>query len=338
LLALGCSGDGAGSPDASPGAATTVVQLPLEAGDTRLLQARGNLIENITLSGQKTTVVELEKNVRILQLALSPDASQIAFVVELPAHTDENGQLDFGADLYVSNFDGSGLRLLAPHESVGDYFEAPAWLDGSTLLVGWRGFDAKGSTNRIERVDVADGTREVLLQDAAMGALSPDRHAIAYGSIDPQTRIQRLVIEDLTSNDKARVLVDESDGLALFSAVAFSPDGAQVAFAAVDLLQTAAPPPRPPAAAARGGFQAAPGISLHPFAQDIWVVHPTGAGGLRRLAEVAENMPSLSWSGDGANLYVFGPGFLWRLDPATGFAEQLRDSGGPGAIVWLDGR
>jgi hypothetical protein len=337
LLLLSACGRGDPQPPAStPDAGITPeVNAPLEAGDARFLLARRNVIENVTLSGQGSGIVTLEDNRRIFDLSLSPNRAQIAFVVERPAYTNQDGVLDFGADLYVSGLDGGNLRLLLAHEAVGSYFEAPAWLDDATLLVGWRGFDPSGSTSRIERVEVATGARQVVLDDAAMGALSPDRRTIVYTAIDPQTRVQRLVLEDVTAGDSPRVLVDENDGLALFSAVAFSPDGSRLVFAAVDLGTTAPPPmpPRPPAAP-DAPLQAP---VTHPFAQDVWLVDPADGTGLHRIADIAENMPSVSWSGDGSSLYVLGPGFLWRLDPATGAAEMLRQSGEPGAIVWLEG-
>jgi Tol biopolymer transport system component len=144
------------------------------------------------------------------------------------------------------------------------------------------------------------------------------------------------VAEDVAASDSPSVLVDEDDGLALFSAVAFSPDGSQLAFAAVD-LGTAPPPPMPPAPSGWRDSSVAAGVAGHPFAQDVWLVNPSDGAGLRRVADIAENMPSVSWSGDGSGLYVLGPGFLWRLDPATGAAEMLRQSGERGAIVWLEG-
>jgi hypothetical protein len=174
-----------------------------------------------------------------------------------------------------------------------------------------------------------------VLQDAAMGTLSPDRHSIVYTAIDPTTRVQRLVMEDIADSDSPRVLVDENDGLALFSAVAFSPDATRLAFAAVDLTGGVPPPepPDPPGADRGEALRAA----THPFAQDVWLINPADATGLHRIADIAENMPSISWSGDGSSLYVLGPGFLWRLDPATGAAEQLRQSNDRGAIIWLEG-
>jgi hypothetical protein len=97
--------------------------------------------------------------------------------------------------------------------------------------------------------------------------------------------------------------------------------------------------PRPltpaPGSSSTGGLKSY-ASSLHPFAQDVWVVNSDG-GGLLRLAEIAENMPSLTWSGDGATIYVLGPVATWRIAVASGAAEEI----GPGIalaqIVWIGG-
>ncbi len=337
VLLSGCGRSEPRPPGSNPDATQVAVATkPLQPGDTRFLLARRNAIEDITLSGQAAGLVTLEDNVNILEVALSADGQHLAFVVELPAYTNEQGQIDFGADLYVSDIDGSNLRRLVEHDSVGAYYEAPSWLDNSTILIGWRGFDESGGTNRIERIDVATGAREVVLQDAAMGGLSPDRRSIVYTTIDPKTRVQRLVIEDIATNDTPRVLVDEYAGLALFSAVTFSPDGSELAFAAVDLSTTASramPPVRQESLRSFGRTSA----MTHSFAEDVWLIDPSDGTGLHRVADIAENMPSVTWSGDGSSIYVLGPNFLWRLDPATSGAEMLRQSGEPGYIVWLEG-
>jgi Tol biopolymer transport system component len=331
---MACSGKSGAST--SP---TTVTSSPpaatLEPGDVRFLLARRSVIEDITLSGQQAGVVQLDGDVNILDMSLSPDGRQIAFVVELPAYTNDKGELDFGADLYVSDIDGANIRKVAEHAHVGDYFEAPAWLDDTTLIVGWRGADVSlGSFSRIETVNLKDGAGEVVLSDAAMGNLSPDRKSIVYTAINPETRVQRLVIEDLATDDEPRVLVNEYAGLALFSAVSFSPDETQIAFAAVDFLNSPAPPPMPPPPQDETTHVAT--VTTHPFAQDVWLINTDGTG-LRRLGDIAENMPSVTWSGDGSSIYALGPAFLWRIDPATAEPEKLRESGERGAILWLDG-
>jgi Tol biopolymer transport system component len=335
LLASACKGGNNTPPGTPTVGASPVVTAPLAAGDVRFLLARRNVIENITLSGQQGTVVQLDASVNIYDLAQSPDGKQLAFVVERPAYTNAQGELDFGADLYVSDLDGGNAHLLLEHANVGDYFEAPAWLNESTLIVGWRGADPDtGSSSRIETVDVSTAASQVVLNNAAMGNLTPDRQSIVYTAIDPQTRVQKLELDNLTASDEPRILVDENSGLALFSAVQFSPDGSVLAFAAVDVALTVPPPPPPVQHSVTATHTVA--TMMHPFAQDVWVVNPDGTG-LRRVAEIAENRPSVTWSGDGAHIYALGPNFLWRLDPATNEGEQLRQSGERGSILWLDG-
>jgi hypothetical protein len=327
LLAGACKSSGRTTSSTNPGPSSPVTEATLAPGDVRFLIARQNLIENITLSGQERKLVQLDDKVNIFDLALSPDGTQLAFVVELPASTDDQGKLDFGTDLYVSGADGSNPQVVLKHKNAGDYFQAPAWLNESTLIVGFYGVDPNdGSFSRIESFDRTTGNRELVLDSARMGNLTPDRKAVIYTAIDPDTRVERLEIADLSALQQPRILVDHNSGLGLFSAVVSSPDSSQIAFAAVDLATTSSLPD-------------ANGVHListttHPFAQDVWLVNPDGTG-LHRVAEIAENMPSVTWSGDGSFIYALGPGFLWRLDPVTG--EELQQPGERGSIIWLDG-
>jgi len=319
LLALACSGE-AGAPSGGG---------QLAPGDTRFLIARGSALEEVTLSGQETRLFELQDKSYVLQPSLSPDGRSLAFIVEIPARAGADGKLDFGADLYVSERNGANLRPVLKHGRVGEYLEAPDWIDAKTILVGVRGLDlVKSQTfSRILKIDLASGTQEVLLEDAVMGAVSHDRKSLVYSSIDPRTRVEQLVVSDVKGG-AGRVIVPDTSGLALFSASAFSPDGSQIAFAAVDVRQIAPPPPSPGAPA--------PQTLTHPFAQDVWLVNRDGSG-LKRLGETAENMPALTWSGDGKHVYAIGPGYLWRLDPVSASAEQVRESGERSWIVWLAG-
>jgi Tol biopolymer transport system component len=319
-LALACGG---GAKNESGGE-------PLAPGDTRFLIARGSGIEEVTLSGQEKRLLELQDKSYVLQPSISPDGKRLAFIVELPARTGANGQLDFGADLYVSDRNGVNARAVLLHSRVGEYLESPDWVDDKTVLVGDRGLDPASARtfSRIVKIDLSTGRQEVLLEDAVMGAVSRDRKSLVYSSVDPQTRVEQLTVSDIHGGSP-RIIVPDTSGLALFIATAFSPDGSQIAFAAVDVRQIA-PPPAPP------GAPPAHQTLTHPFAQDVWLVNRDGSG-LKRLGEIAENMPSLTWSGDGSRIYVVGPSYLWRLDPVAATAEQVRQSGDRAWIVWLAG-
>ncbi len=319
LFMLACSGSSDAPADGEP----------LAPGDTRFLIARGGGIGEITLSGQKKQLFTLQDKSYVLQPSISPDGKSLAFIVEVPARPGANGQLDFGADLYVSTRDGANVHPVLLHSRVGEYLDAPDWIDSKQVLVGVRGLDVASSKtfSRILKVDVTSGAQEVFLEDAVMGAVSRDRKSLVYSSVDPKTRAEQLIVSDVKGGS-ARVIVPDTSGLALFLASAFSPDGSQIAFAAVD-VRSVAPPPVPPGASP-------PQSSTHPFAQDIWLVNRDGSG-LKRLGEIAENMPALTWSGDGSKVYAIGPGYLWRLDPSAATAEQVRESGVRSWIVWLAG-
>ncbi len=146
--------------------------------------------------------------------------------------------------------------------------------------------------------------------------------------IDPDSQQESLTVAGIDLKDK-KALVTATSKLALFNSQVFSPDGKQVAFAAVD-LSSIGPGGRLPGPGAGAAFAA------HPFAQDVWIVNTDGTG-LRRLAEIAENMPSLSWSGDGSAIYALGPGAFWKIDPVTGKSEQIAQGIPLGQIVWLSG-
>ncbi|HEU0073707.1 MAG TPA: hypothetical protein VFS30_06820 [Dehalococcoidia bacterium] len=333
----GCGGSRPSPPASKPEVTPAAATASLGLGDVRFLLGRSSIIDSVTLSGQETNLLTLAGNVNVLDLAISVDRRQLAFVVELAAYTNNDGEIDFGADLFVSDAGGGNARRVLKHDNTGDYFEAPAWLNDTTLLFGSRGLDpATGAGfSRIERVDLTSGSREVVLRDAAMGALSPDRSSIVYTAIDPQTRVQHLVIEDIATDDEPRVLVDEDDQLALFSGASFSPDGTQIAFAAVDLSSSSRPQESPATPGARRTHNVAL-ATTHPFAEDVWLVNVDGSD-LRRLGDLAENMPSITWTGDGRHIYALGPAFLWRIDPMTGEAEMIRQSGRRGSIIWLEG-
>lgn len=320
LLALACGGSSKSETDGGP----------LEPGDTRLLIARGSGIEELTLAGQERRLFELQDKSYVLQPSISPDGKRLAFIVELPARTGANGQIDFGADLYVSDRDGANARAVLLHSRVGEYLESPDWIDDKTVLVGDRGLDPASSKtfSRIVKIDLSTGKQEVLLEDAVMGAVSRDRKWLVYSSVEPKTRVEQLTVSDVKGGSP-RIVVPDTSGLALFIGMYFSPNGSQIAFAAVDVRQIA-PPPAPP------GAPPAPETLTHPFAQDVWLVNRDGSD-LKRLGEIAENMPSLTWSGDGSMIYVAGPNYLWRLDPVAATAEQVRQSGERSWIVWLAG-
>ena len=68
--------------------------------------------------------------------------------------------------------------------------------------------------------------------------------------------------------------------------------------------------------------------------EDVWIVNSDGTG-LKRLAEIAENQPSLAWTSDGSTLFAVGATAFWKIDAASGKAQQAGSGVPLGQIIWL---
>ena len=286
-------------------------------------------LTEVVIGAGSRPIIRRDDQSFVLDPAISPDGKRIAFALQVPAKQTREGGLDFGSDIYVASASGKDQRRLAAHRLTAEFLRTPAWLSDTELLYTYRGRDATGAADfHVDRFDLRTGVASRFLDWGVDAVASRDGRHIAYVAVDPRTQEETLTLS--TADLKAsRELVTSASNLGLFSALAFSPDGTRVAFAAVDL-----------AAPIRGGASLLPAASrvfaAHPYAQDVWIVNADGSG-LRRLADIAENMPSLTWSGDGTIVYAQGPGALWKLDAAGSRAEQIGPGVALGQIVWLSG-
>jgi hypothetical protein len=62
----------------------------------------------------------------------------------------------------------------------------------------------------------------------------------------------------------------------------------------------------------------------HPVLQDIWLVKADGTE-LKRLADLAEDRPSLVWEHDGMFLYVMGATGFWKIRVENGQRDLIGD-------------
>jgi Tol biopolymer transport system component len=224
---------------------------------------------------------------------------------------DAAGGVDFGADLYVVDADGSNQKEVLHHARVGEAIRNPVWLSANELLVNVRGRGQGGFPDlRIELLDLTTGVRRRLVNDAVEVALSPDRKKIAYVSVDKDDQREQLTVADLHTA-QIHPLTPDTSPLVFITSIVWSPDGSTVAFASADPTTGAAPD--------SGGTRT---FALHPTLQDLWVVKPDGSD-LHRLAELAESQPSLAWAEDSASIYAVGVGGFWRVDTASGTLELI---------------
>lgn len=310
IVSVTCSGGEDASTTAGGGGAPDRLQI----GSRGLVEYSG---------GKQRVLVSTGEGAYVNGVAISPDDKRLAFVLQQPAKTDAKGGIDFGADLFVSNRDGSERSEIVHHGTNGEFIFAPAWLpDGQSLLYVVRGRDQAGLPDfRLEAYDLRTKQRTRLVEHAVDAGLAPDGKTLAYVYYDPDSADgEKFLLSELGSKAAPKVLVPPDSGIVLIQSPVFSPDGSRIAFAASSLFSSA-PSPR-----ASGLFAS----TTHPTLQDVWIVNRDGSG-LKRLAEIVESQPSIDWSADGKLIYALGGGGFWKVE-ANGDAQQI-GPGEPGGII-----
>jgi Tol biopolymer transport system component len=314
---------------AACGSGNSATNLKANPSELTFLLASQDGLSQMVVGGGRNAVLKWDSQTYPLDPVISPDGKTIAFALQVPAKPLANGDVDFGSDLYMAGADGKNERLLLKHAKIAEFIRTPAFISDKELLYTVRGRTDNGRADfRIERMDLSTKKSSRFIEWGVDPAISKDGQKVVWDQIDPDSQQEALTVAGIDLQSR-KVLVDAKSKLSLFSSQVFSPDGTKIAFAAVD-LNSLAPGGSLPLSHASGVFAA------HPFAQDVWIVNTDGTG-LRRLAEIAENMPSISWSGDGSTVYALGPSALWKIDAATGQADQIAQGIPLGQIVWLSG-
>jgi Tol biopolymer transport system component len=264
-------------------------------------------------------IVQFDDGAFVLDPAISADGKKLAFAVQHPASADAKGNVDFGADLWVSNRDGTGRREIVHHSAPGEFVARPNWLpNGKQLVFDVRGTKKDGQPDiRVESIDLDTNKRLRLVDDGMEPAMHPDGKTLAYVKLNPRTQHEQLMVADITTGESKALT--GPDATQVFNVeLTWSPDGQWLAWGAAD--------PTVMAPSGGAGLRAASAMT-HPFLQDVWVIRRDGTE-MRRLSEIGESQPSLAWSADSAYVYVLGSTNFWRLKLADGTKEQI-GSGSP---------
>jgi Tol biopolymer transport system component len=278
-------------------------------------------------------VSRLGSGLNALEVAAQPDGSRVVVAVSGPFA----GGGQRGADLL--NLDvGTGdtspmLERADPRESL----DSPAWWpDRATILferqdlggqtVSPPGQEVPRYPSRIERV-LADGSgRGVLLDEGRQPSAAPDGTRLVYA----RTRNQGAALLIWSELDGSVQTLIPEGRFADLAYPQFSPWSDQIAFVAPQSGLNASVQ-RPLTLQALFGPEVA---YAHGIPWDPWVVNADGTG-LHRVAETGADEPSVSWSPDAQQLFVYSGTGSFIINASTGDVTSLNFVKGYGPTVWL---
>lgn len=306
---------------AAPTRAIARATMPAGVGGRALFVRDGNLWVMQLDTAREQQLTRLRRGQSVASASWSPDGTRLAFV-----------QIDVtqgGGDLMVMDADGANIRALAVHDQSGAVFETPRWLpDSSAILCSYHVYVQKEGKyeeiHQIERVNLADGKREVVLTQAHDPSLSADGTRMAFLRTTPRGREVWVAGSDGSSPR----LVLGADSFAQLGIVRLSPDGTRIAFSGAAAVAAAQAAPWD-----LGGWLA-PVAQAHGLPSDIWLV-PSDGGEATRLAALAEDEPYPAWSPDGSHILTLAPGGFYLTDVGTGSTGLVHPRGGYGSIDWI---
>ena len=204
----------------------------------------------------------------------------------------------------------------------------PRWLDDNTVMAIVQEIRTADGVSQVvytlQRFDISSGERERVLDDVLQFDISPDGERIVYAKLGIGVG-ETLEIVDVDGSSNARTLVPVEELIAPFNTPRFSPDGTQIAFAAAD--QTMAPViPTVPSGVRPVSYSAAKLLDGLP--QDIWLVSADDTGRPQQVADLKEDLPSLTWDASGEHIFVLGIQGLHDVNLRNGAVTNL----GPGVF------
>lgn len=265
----------------------------------------------------------------LMDPALSADASTLAYVSQPPPKV-QGKQYDAGSDLWLANRDGSNPHAVFTHDTPNQLVRFPKWQDAGHVLAIVQEFTLQNGATSIEywleRIDVATGARTKVLKDVLAFGIAPDGKHVVYAQLAPQTG-ETLMIADLAGG-AATTLVGVDQNLAPFNFPTYSHDGATIAFASADQTGARAAPPGVTFASFAPAARLLDGLP-----EDIWTVSAAG-GAPVRVADIKEDVPSLTWSGDDQHLYVYGSVALYDVNLKSGAVNHIGEGAYHGQVIW----
>lgn len=312
----------AAAPVAPAGGVTPVVEqvaARVDATGRLLLPLDGNLAVVSLPDRGVSEVVQSGRSGAVTDARWSPDHKSVAYAL----YHVKLGDTSASSEIYLTDLAGEP-RVLVERDRPGAVVDSPSWSpDGAALYFGYSTLDNQRLVRRIERFEVATGTRTPVTE-GALPTVSPDGGSLAM--IRSDSSGDSLVVSR-SDGSEPKTLVP-SGRFSVLGAARFSPDGRTLA------IPVSAPGGRAGKASPGGLYgQLLPPVALaHGDPWDVVLV-PAEGGEPQRLTNLLEDEITVAWSSDGSQLAVYGTRGLYLSD-RQGRTTFVLDRGGYGGIDW----
>jgi Tol biopolymer transport system component len=287
-------------------------------------------------SKQQTKITNLPTaGAAVTGASWSPDGQRIVYA-QFWRRPNERSS---GADLMVSNADGSNAQVFADRGAASTVLETPIWMPSGRVYYSIRSIDnGRESVNIVRQTE--GGQPETVMENAYDPAPSPDESTLIY--VRSTRTGQQLMKKTLgESGDGCELLSDQV--FQYLSLPRISPDSSRVAFGGSGEPNMGPsgcggdPRSSAPAAASAsldlGALLQPDTAYAHGLPADVYSMNLDGSD-MKRIADIKDDDPTVAWSPDGSKLAIFGVAALFLVDAKGGPTEKLTDQGGYGGLSW----